>query len=59
MIRENHAAAIKGAGALQEALELIGAQDKTDHDMAKVIVDNELELRELVRFALDGLAGAV
>ncbi len=34
MIRENIPRSIKGAGALSEALELIGAEGKTDHDLS-------------------------
>lgn len=41
-----------GAGALEKALDLIGEPDKTDHDLAKIIVDNEVELRALVRYAI-------
>lgn len=64
MIRDSIPKAIKGVGALAEALDCIGGQqpsgdNKTDHDLAKVIVDNELDLRELVKFALDALAGSV
>jgi hypothetical protein len=47
---------LRGAAALLEALMLIGAANATDGDMALVIVDNELELRELLEFALRELA---
>lgn len=56
MIRENMPAAIKGAGALAEALDLIGASEKTDHDMAKIIVDNDAALREFLKWGLASLA---
>jgi hypothetical protein len=46
---------MRGAAALMEALELIGATGVTDHDMARVIVDNELELRSMLSFVLAGL----
>jgi hypothetical protein len=46
---------LRGAAALMEALELIGASNATDHDMAKVIVDYELELREFLAGALRDL----
>lgn len=50
--------ALKGASAVAEAIELIGEDGKTDHDMAKIIVENELAIRDLVRFALSRLAKA-
>lgn len=51
--------ALKGAAAVAEAIELIGNdQEKTDHDMAKIIVENELAIRDLVSFALKRLAKA-
>lgn len=56
MMRDNIPRSIKGAGALAEALELIGAEGKTDHDMAKVITENELELREFLKWGLMSLA---
>jgi hypothetical protein len=56
MIRENIPAAIKGAGALAEALDLIGTEGKTDHDMARIIHDNELVLRDFLKWGLHSLA---
>lgn len=51
--------ALKGAAAVAEAVNLIGNdREKTDHDMAKIIVENELAVRDLVRFALKRLAKA-
>lgn len=49
---------LRGAAALMEILEHIGATNATDHDMAHVVVDNELELRELLAFALLKLSGS-
>jgi hypothetical protein len=49
---------VKGAGALLQALDTIGAaseDDDGDRLMAKIICDNELDLRELVRYALDSI----
>lgn len=37
---------------LDDALNIIGAPGKTDHDLAKIIVDNELMLRKLVAHVL-------
>ena len=53
--------AIRGVAALAEALDCIGAMhpsgdNKTDHDLAKVVVENEMPLRELVSYALECLA---
>lgn len=36
-----------GLAALNEVLNTIGHEGKTDHDMAAVIVDNEIGLRAL------------
>lgn len=47
---------IKGVAALTEAIDTIGGEDKTDHDMAKIIVEAEMPLRNLVKYALDCLA---
>lgn len=56
MIRDDDANAIRGVAALQEALALIGMPGATDMAMAKIIVDNEMACRALVRFALDRVA---
>lgn len=57
MIRDNYPSALRGAAALQEALNLIGNdKEKTDHDMAKLIVDNELGLADLLRHFLSSIA---
>lgn len=42
----------EAAQCLDRALGVIGEPDKTDHDLAKIIVDNELKLRGLVNFIL-------
>lgn len=56
LIRENLTETIKGVAALAEALDMIGAEGKDDHAMAKIICDGELPLRDLVRYALNSLA---
>lgn len=61
MIRDNIPRTIKGVAALAEALDCIGAtqpngDNANDDLLAKIIVDNELALRELVRFSLNALA---
>lgn len=43
---------IRGAAALMEMLEHIGANNATDHDVAQVLCDNELELREMLSFTM-------
>lgn len=50
--RSIRARRLRGAAALMEAIDLIGATNSDDHQMAKVIVENELELREVLSFAL-------
>jgi hypothetical protein len=58
MIRDNIPSAIRGAAALQEALDVIGtsAEDGGDKKMAQVIVDNEMPLRDMLRQFLTGIA---
>jgi hypothetical protein len=54
--RSIRARRLRGAAALNEMLTMIGAPNATDHDMAAVLTDNELELRELLSFVLTKLA---
>lgn len=44
-----------GGGALAQMLQCIGDTEKTDHDIAKLLVDNEKELSELMKFAMSQL----
>jgi hypothetical protein len=46
----------EGWAALTRALDMIGDTKKTDHDLAKIIVDHELQIRMLLVFALTKLA---
>lgn len=46
-------AVLRGAAALADAIEIIGADGKTDHDLAKIIVDNEPHLRALIKTAIE------
>lgn len=52
---------IRGAAALLEALNIIGNSDVEDGDkvIAKIIVDHELDLREIAGFALRNIADDV
>lgn len=43
---------LRGIAALVDALDLIGDVEKTDHDMAKIIVDASGDLAALASFAL-------
>lgn len=55
--QEMTAAAIKGIGALCHMLNQIGNSDGGgDKTVAKLLCDNELDLRCLVRFALKSAA---
>lgn len=54
MDSEEKAQVIEGVAKLMRAIGTIGRG--TDHDLAKIIVDGEMELRALTRFALDSLA---
>jgi hypothetical protein len=54
--RSLRARQLRGAAALLEAVTLIGATNADDYDVARVIVENELELRELIAFSLRELA---
>jgi len=51
----DRAAACRGAAALMQAVDVIGGPGD-DADLVKVIVDEEIALRELIRFALVKLA---
>lgn len=53
----NRPATMRGVAALVDMLDQIGAGDGDgDHKVAKILVDAELELRDLVRFALAKLS---
>lgn len=55
----NRAETLKGLAALQSALDLIGNTDTADQGdrlLAKIVVENELALRDLIRFACTKLA---
>lgn len=54
MDSEDKAKVIEGVAKLMRAIGVIG--HGTDHDLAKIVVDGELELRALVQFALGELA---
>lgn len=43
---------LRGIAALVDALDCIGDEDQGDAGMAKIVCDNELEIRCAVRFAL-------
>jgi hypothetical protein len=55
---------IRGAAALSEMLDYIGAIHAVqlsgdpieDHAVAKILVDNEINLRALLEFAIDAIA---
>lgn len=51
-IGNDTAKALKGAAALAEMLGLIGAAED-DNAVAKVMVENEIELRDLLKWALE------
>lgn len=57
-MRDNIPSALRGASALQEALGLIGGDPDGDGDkkLAKVIVDAELDLANLLRHFLNSIA---
>lgn len=43
----------RGAGAIMEAFSAMGREGKTDHDLAKSIVQSETDIRALVDYALE------
>jgi hypothetical protein len=45
----------RGAAALMEMLDSIGSNDVVDHDIAHILVNHELEIREILYFALTKL----
>jgi hypothetical protein len=46
---------LRGAAAIMEMLEQIGAANATDHDVALILTDQELEIREMLSFTLTEL----
>lgn len=54
MDSDEKAQVIEGVAKLMRAIGTIGRG--TDHDLAKIVVDGEMELRALTQFALDSLA---
>lgn len=44
-------ALLRGLGSLHMMIDLIGEGDRTDHDLAALLVDNEQDVRELLKFA--------
>jgi|ERR1700733_359169 len=48
----NKAKVLRGVAAMIEVVDLIGEHDISDHDSAKIIVDHELEIRELCSYSL-------
>jgi hypothetical protein len=57
MTPEEKAQVIEGIAKLMRAIGTIGRG--TDHDLAKIVVDGELELRALYKFAIDELASSL
>lgn len=49
---------LRGAAAITEMLDMIGATEMPDaeHTVAAILVDNEMDIRELLAFALSKLA---
>ncbi|HWY14391.1 MAG TPA: hypothetical protein VNX86_04535 [Rhizomicrobium sp.] len=56
--RNERSQAMRGAAAVSAMIDLIGTteEDGGEHAVAKILVDEELALRELVKFALMMLA---
>lgn len=51
----DRAAVLVGAAAIHCALDTIGREGSDDHALAKYIVDEELGIRALLKFALSKL----
>lgn len=49
---------LRGAAAITEMLDMIGATNMpdSDHTVAGILVDHEMDIRELLSFALAKLA---
>lgn len=56
VVASHRARRILGAAALAEMLEMIGSPAHRDPDVARILVDCELELRALLEFALASIA---
>ena len=53
------ATVIRGAAAVAQMLDQIGQPGANDKTVAQILVDNEMELRHLVSFALTEIAKTV
>jgi hypothetical protein len=53
--RSLRAIRFRGAAALMEMLDSIGGEDVVDHDIVHIMVSHELEMREILYFALTKL----
>lgn len=49
--RKKRAAFLRGLAAVTEMVDSIGGHDVDDHDVAKVLVDNEMDIRLFLRDA--------
>lgn len=49
---ENRGNVLRGIASLSDMICCIGASEMNDHDVAKILVENELALRALVLFAI-------
>lgn len=47
------ARAIAGLAALTECLNIIGREGSSDHQLARIVVDNELNIRALMQAYVD------
>jgi hypothetical protein len=54
--RSIRARRLRGCAALMEMIAMIGAENITDHDVSQVLTESELELREMLSFALTELS---
>lgn len=46
---------LRGAAAIDEMLDVIGAHNADDHEVARILCDHELDIRELLMFTLSKL----
>ena len=47
--KSDRAELLRGAAAIWEMIDMIGVEGFTDHDLASVFTDNELQIRALVQ----------
>lgn len=51
----NRSNLLRGAAAMHAMLDIIGEEGRTDHDLARIFVDDEIAIRAFLKFAIEQL----